>query len=131
MPDTALDEGNQFEPKVIVQWNEVRIKSGDVPKAGAGVEHTFSQYSILLSDRLAARRDEVRERLDGAGVATAVYYPRPLHQQPVFSGLTTGPLPVTEDLARRVLSLPVHPALTPADLKRVAESVRSTVESLN
>jgi UDP-2-acetamido-2-deoxy-ribo-hexuluronate aminotransferase len=59
------------------------------------------------------KRDDVAERLKKDGVPTAVHYPVPLHLQPAFAdlGLAEGSMPVSERIARRVLSLPMHPYL--------------------
>ena len=102
------------------------------PVATQGAEHTYSQYSILLSDGLAERREEFRQHLDRAGVSSAVYYPKPMHQQPVFGGSLAGglSLPVTEDLAGRILSLPAHPALSDEDLGRIVEAVKGATKAI-
>ena len=59
------------------------------------------------------------------GMSSAVHYPVPLHLQPVFAGLNLpeGSFPVAESAARRVLSLPMHPYLTDAELVRIASPV--------
>jgi dTDP-4-amino-4,6-dideoxygalactose transaminase len=80
-------------------------------------------YAILLED--TAARDRVQAQLREAGVPTAIYYPRPLHHQPAYAPHHTGgDLPVAEDLATRILALPIHPDLTDAQAHRVAEAVR-------
>src|SRR5208337_4671178 len=57
-------------------------------------------------------RDNLAQRLDKKGIATAVHYPRGLHQQPIFEKLYgKSRLPHTEDLARKILALPVHHGL--------------------
>ena len=81
----------------------------------------FHQYSVLCD-----RRDELRAELAAAEIGSGVYYAVPLHLQPCFSDLryTEGDLPVSEAVAKRILSLPVHPLLSPADIQRVAHCVR-------
>jgi UDP-2-acetamido-2-deoxy-ribo-hexuluronate aminotransferase len=68
----------------------------------------YAQYTIQVD-----KRDDVAERLKKDGVPTAVHYPVPLHLQPAFAdlGLAEGSMPVSERIARRVLSLPMHPYL--------------------
>jgi UDP-2-acetamido-2-deoxy-ribo-hexuluronate aminotransferase len=63
------------------------------------------------------------------GIPTAVHYPVPLHQQPVFGdlGYKTGDFPVSEHIASRVVSLPMHPYLTEAQQQQVVAAVRSAV----
>jgi dTDP-4-amino-4,6-dideoxygalactose transaminase len=79
-------------------------------------------YAILLPD--AAARDGMQAALRAAGVPTAIYYPRPLHRQPAYAPHHRGaPLPVADDLAARILALPIHPDLTEAQVARIAEAV--------
>jgi dTDP-4-amino-4,6-dideoxygalactose transaminase len=88
-----------------------------------GVEHSFHQYSILLEvERFKCSRDEFVEALEAEGVEAAVHYPCPLNQQPVFAGDNLR-LPNCEWLAQRIMSLPVHPSLSEADLDRVVSAV--------
>ena len=71
-----------------------------------------------------AARTRVQASLRDQGVPTAIYYPRPLHRQPAYAAQHDGSgLPVSEDLARRILALPIHPDLTDADVERVCDSV--------
>ena len=78
-------------------------------------------YAILLRD--AAERERVQASLKSAGVPTAIYYPRPLHRQPAYRDQHDGAtLPVSEDLAERILALPIHPDLTEADAAHICDS---------
>jgi dTDP-4-amino-4,6-dideoxygalactose transaminase len=79
-------------------------------------------YAILLRDEAA--RDHVQASLRTHGVPTAIYYPRPLHVQPAYREQHDGSrLPVSEDLAQRILALPIHPDLSEADMAHVCDSV--------
>jgi dTDP-4-amino-4,6-dideoxygalactose transaminase len=83
-------------------------------------------YAILLPD--SAARDRVQAALKADGVPSAIYYPLPLHHQPAYRGHHDGTsLPVSEDLAKRILALPIHPDLTVADVARVCDSVVASV----
>jgi len=83
-------------------------------------------YAILVAD--SATRDRVQAALKADGVPTAIYYPKPLHHQPAYSASHTGnPLPVSEDLATRILALPIHPDLTEAQALRVCEAVTTAL----
>jgi UDP-2-acetamido-2-deoxy-ribo-hexuluronate aminotransferase len=72
----------------------------------------------------------VQAALKNAGIPTAVHYPVPLHQQPAFAdlGLGKGSFPVSENAARRVMSLPMHPWLTEADQETIVSATQSAVE---
>ncbi len=79
-------------------------------------------YAILLPD--GAARGRMQTQLGQAGIPTAIYYPRPLHRQPAYAPHHRGsPLPVAEDVAERILALPIHPDLTEAQVLRVAACV--------
>ena len=82
--------------------------------------HVFHQYVIC-----AKRRDELRTFLAERKIGSEIYYPLPLHLQPVFSylGLKAGDLPVAERAAREVLALPMFPELTEAEIQLVVESI--------
>jgi UDP-2-acetamido-2-deoxy-ribo-hexuluronate aminotransferase len=83
-------------------------------------------YAILLPD--ATARDRLQAGLRAAGVPSAVYYPRPLHLQPAYRHAHDGAaLPVSEDLATRILALPIHPDLSESDVARVCAAVRSAI----
>ena len=105
-----------------------RLKEVDgltVPYVSEGVEHSYNQFSVLLTgDSPEKQRTALRRKLQEAGVPTAVYYPSPLHLQPAFAPQPATPLPVSEDLASRILSLPVHPQLTKKQLEKVVEELK-------
>jgi dTDP-4-amino-4,6-dideoxygalactose transaminase len=82
--------------------------------------HVFHQYVIR-----AQRRDELRKFLADRKIGSDIYYPLPLHLQPVFAylGLKAGDLPVAEQAAQEVLALPMFPELTEDEIRRVVESI--------
>jgi dTDP-4-amino-4,6-dideoxygalactose transaminase len=71
----------------------------------------------------APKRDELRAHLQTREIESEVYYPRPLHLQPCFSGYREGDLPEAERACREVLALPIHPQLDDAQLEHVAAAV--------
>ena len=83
-------------------------------------KHVFHQYVIR-----AQRRDDLRKFLADRKIGSEIYYPLPLHLQPVFSylGLKAGDLPVSEQAAREVLALPMFPELAETEIRRVVESI--------
>jgi UDP-2-acetamido-2-deoxy-ribo-hexuluronate aminotransferase len=96
------------------------------PKRVADSTSAWAIYAILLPD--GAARDRVQAALREDGVPTAIYYPRPLHHQPAYQAQHDGTtLPVSEDLSRRVLALPIHPDLTEEAVDQVCASVLRAV----
>ena len=79
-------------------------------------------YAVLLPD--PATRDRVQAALKSSGVPTAIYYPRPLHRQPAYAGHHDGAvLPVSEDLATRILALPLHADLSEWTVSHICDQV--------
>ncbi len=91
-----------------------------LPGEAPGKTHVFHQYVVRVPDR-----DGVKARLAARGIASAVFYPLPLHLQKCFAGLgfREGDFPESERAAKEVLALPVFPELTDAEVDRVGESV--------
>jgi dTDP-4-amino-4,6-dideoxygalactose transaminase len=97
-----------------------------VPVRVADAASAWAIYAILLAD--TAARERLQAGLKRAGVPSAIYYPRPLHLQPAYRDAHDGTaLPVSEDLASRILALPIHPYLSDADVERVTAAVLANV----
>jgi len=95
-----------------------------LPRVAPGSTHVYHQYTIRVPDR-----DRVQKHLTGLGIASAVYYPVPLHLQPMFAylGQQPGSMPQAERAALEVLSLPIYPELPPEQIERVAAAVAEAV----
>jgi perosamine synthetase len=114
----------------LARWTKIRqsnadfltqnLRGVDTPRVADGATHVYHQYTIRVQGDRDAFATALREDY---GVGSGVYYPIPNHRLPSFGlGLD---LPETERAANEVLSLPVHPSLSPADLDRIAESVNA------
>jgi dTDP-4-amino-4,6-dideoxygalactose transaminase len=86
-------------------------------------------YHLMVVRVAADRRDAIRERLATAGIATAIHYPRPIHLQRAYAHLDQGPgsCPIAERAAAEMISLPMYPDLTAAQVDRVALALRSAI----
>jgi perosamine synthetase len=91
-----------------------------VPPTAPGAAPVWHQYTVRVPDR-----DGVHSRLAARGVGTGVYYPTPIHRLPAYA--LELDLPVTEEAAAQVLSLPVHPALSQAQLEHVVTALTAAV----
>ncbi len=94
--------------QVALRYNAALRDVVEVPQVDNATSSVWAQYTIKLDNR-----ETVAAALKQAGVPTAIYYPRSLHEQPAYVGypVVEGGLPVAERLAKRVLSLPFHPYL--------------------
>ncbi len=99
------------------------ITSVVTPKVRPGYGHVWHQYTIRV-DR-GRDRDAAVKKLNDAGVGTGIFYPVPANKQAHLAemGLGSISLPVAERVAQEVISLPVHPQLSPADLETIVAEV--------
>lgn len=83
----------------------------------------FAQYSILVESR-----DELLAGINECGIPTAVHYPVPLNQQPAYSNLSgEQPTPISDEIARKVMSLPMGPDLKERDQQHIVKTLQSQV----
>jgi len=94
------------------------------PAVDPGYLSVWAQYSLLAENE--AQRAVLQQQLKEAGIPTAIYYPKPLHLQTAFAslGYREGDFPVSEDYARRIFSLPMHPYLQAAEQEKLAAVLR-------
>lgn len=120
------------------KWNAQRIEHAQayvaklgisgiqLPELPPGSEHNFHLFVIRVKNR-----DAMRRHLQERGIETGIHYPQPLHLTPAYQDLgyaVRGSLPVSEALAKEILSLPMYPELGDSRLEAVSEAV---LESLN
>ena len=87
-------------------------------------KHVFHQFTIKVTRDFSLTRDELQQRLSQKGIGSAVYYPLPIHKQPLYQKLGyNDQLPISEKVAPQVLSLPVHPGLREEDLKTIVRAL--------
>ncbi len=119
--------------KYLEDWNRARNRISDLytelleglpvnlPGKFPGHYDVYHQY-VIETDR----RDELIDFLQENGVPVLIHYPIPIHKQYAYidSGFTSGPLPVTEKLAGRILSLPIYPELEESHIEYIAEKIK-------
>jgi len=117
----------------LAKWNKRRAEIAAHYSAGlAGLPltlpiclpectHVWHVYAILTE-----RRDALQQFLEGKGIPTIIYYPRPLHLQRVYGelGYKEGDFPIAEDVSRKILPLPIYPELTDEQVGYVVRTVR-------
>jgi dTDP-4-amino-4,6-dideoxygalactose transaminase len=108
--------------KLNAQFLNKNITSVITPKVKPEYDHVWHQYTVRVDgDR---DRDAAVKQLNEAGVGTGTFYPVPVHQQGYMKELVGDyHLPVSEKLAKQVISLPVHPQVSQADLEKIVTEV--------
>ena len=120
---TVFPEELRARERIAAMYDRMLGNRVITPKRVPDSTSAWAIYAILLQD--GAARDAMQSHLRDNGVPTAIYYPRPLHRQPAYREHHDGSaLPVSEDLADRILALPIHPDLTEQDVERICSWVR-------
>ncbi|MBK8922227.1 MAG: DegT/DnrJ/EryC1/StrS family aminotransferase [Saprospirales bacterium] len=93
------------------------------PARQANATHVFHQYTLQVRE---GNRDALRQHLADQGIPAMIYYPVPLYRQEAFSRYGAGAeLPVTEELCRTVISLPMHSELNPGMQDQIIDAVQA------
>ena len=107
-----------------LSWKLNGIKGLITPRVRRGVRSVFHQYTIRITEEFPMSRDDLVKVLKDKGIGTGIHYPIPIHKQVLYRNLGYDePLPVSEDMAKQVLSLPVNPAVTAENLDYIAETI--------
>jgi dTDP-4-amino-4,6-dideoxygalactose transaminase len=115
-------DGFNHQRQANAAYLTANLRGVTAPTAPAGYTHVFHQYTVRVGD---GQRDGLRTFLNENGVGSEVYYPVPVHQQSFYMSELgyNQTLPEAERAALEVLSLPVHPALSPEDLQTIVSVV--------
>lgn len=130
-----LPKLNAFQEYELDRVNEVALEYTEylkdivqTPSIPDGYLSSWAQYTIQLQSQ--KERDFLQTVLKEKGIPTMVYYPIPMHRQPVFKDIKIyGDCPVAERLSGTVLSLPMHPYMERIDIKVVTQKIRAILES--
>jgi dTDP-4-amino-4,6-dideoxygalactose transaminase len=125
-----LDEYAEARQKAAAYYNKAFSVTDKIqtPVTADFTTHVFHQYTMVLADEVD--REGLQKHLADRGIASAVYYPVPLHLQKAYRDprYQEGDFPVTEYLSHHVLSLPVHTEMTEEILKEITGAVLEFVE---
>jgi dTDP-4-amino-4,6-dideoxygalactose transaminase len=116
-----LDRWNEIRRAHAVQYGRLLAGAGITPPAEMNyARHVYAVYTIR-----SARRDDLQRHLAGHNIQTAIHYPAPVYRQNAYldAACTAEQFPAAERACREVLSLPVHPELSPQDIETVAAQV--------
>ncbi len=120
-----LDADNAARRALAALYERLLPLAVQRPVEQEGCRHVYHLYAIQH-----AGRDRLRARLAEQGIGTGIHYPVPVHLQPAYQGgeVRAAALPVTELAARQVLSLPIYPTLSAAQVSTVAAAVAAALE---
>jgi dTDP-4-amino-4,6-dideoxygalactose transaminase len=109
--------------KAAVRYSDALADIATVPRTGNESTSVWAQYTIRLKP---GQRDALAPALKAQGIPTAIYYTKPLHRQPAYRDfpVADGGVPVSEQLSKEVISLPMHAYLEPPVQDRVIAAVR-------
>jgi dTDP-4-amino-4,6-dideoxygalactose transaminase len=112
---------------VAKRYAEGLAEVATVPWVPDGYTSVWAQYTIRVAP---SARDELAAALKAGGIPTAIYYAKPLHRQTAYKHfpMADGGLPVSDQLAQEVISLPMHPYLDGATQDRIIEAVRRALK---
>ena len=119
-----MDRLDEFTEKhrANAAYLNANIESVITPKVKDGYGHVWHQYTVRVDQ--GRDRDAAMKQLNETGIGTGVFYPVPAHQQGYMRAIVGDlRLPVAEQLAKEVISLPVHPLLAPDDLLKIVTEV--------
>ncbi|MCA9169711.1 MAG: DegT/DnrJ/EryC1/StrS family aminotransferase, partial [Planctomycetales bacterium] len=120
-----LDAGNTVRRQLAAYYAAQLPAEVVRPPERADSSHVYHLYVIRTT-----KRDQLRQRLQDAGIGAAIHYPMPVHQQPAYTQFVPpAPLPHTERLAGEILSLPLHPYLRAADVTRVCATIATALDA--
>lgn len=131
-----LDQWNAGRRVVAERYHQLleNVPGITLPRVLNGGQAVWNQYTICIprsTKESGANRDRVRQHLQQQGISSMVYYPLPLHLQPVYAslGYQQGQLPISERLADEVLSLPMYPELTLEQQERVVYALKDSLSN--
>jgi dTDP-4-amino-4,6-dideoxygalactose transaminase len=121
-----LDDETEKRQDVVRRYNDGLKDVAIVPEVLDGCVSTWAQYTIRIAN---GRRDAVADALKAQGIPTAIYYPKPLHQQTAYRDYPSAGngLPVSDTIAKEVLSLPMHPYLATDLQDRIIDATRTAI----
>jgi dTDP-4-amino-4,6-dideoxygalactose transaminase len=123
-----LKEWTEKRQQIASRYTQLLSSAKEIvtPSKNPDATHVFHLYVVRVQ-----QREQVRQTLKEAGIATGIHYPIPLHQQPAYRylGLPTGSYPVAERYAGELLSLPMYPELTEEQIEFVCATLLKACQS--
>jgi dTDP-4-amino-4,6-dideoxygalactose transaminase len=122
-----LEKWIDARARIAKRYDELLKGVVEIPSTPRQVRHVYHVYAIL-----AEKRDRLQEYLSSRDVHTNIHYPIPVHLQKAYTdlGYKEGDFPVAEDACRKLLSLPLYPEMTTAQVDEVAENIKAGLKEI-
>ncbi|MEA2076028.1 MAG: DegT/DnrJ/EryC1/StrS family aminotransferase [Euryarchaeota archaeon] len=127
-----LDDFNEKRVNHAEYFNEhLKVAGLTVPYKKKEVRHVYHQYAVTIEEGFPMSRDAFMEYLKNNSIGCAIHYPLPIHKQPLYQYQRMGytdenvQCPIATALSKKILSLPVHPALTEKDLIYITKTIKN------
>ena len=119
-----FDKEVELRSKIGARYSELLKGSNcTTPVVAPGNTHIYAQYSIKVNDRI-----DFTNKLNNANVPTAIHYPIPLHLQPALKEFYTGQSLIhSEEVAKHIVSLPMHPYLDDVTQQQIVAVVKQSL----
>ena len=118
-----LDQFNKKRHAAAQQYSHLLHDKIITPQENSESQHIYHQYTILHD-----KRAQIQQALKAANIASAIYYPIPLHQQPLFANQYAGlSLPITEKITQQCLSLPIFPEISETQIKQITSIINRAI----
>lgn len=121
-----LESWNTQRQQVAETYNRLLADVDGItaPPVSPDATHVYHQYTVRVT---GTDRDSLQSRLKSAGISSAIYYPVPLHQLPLYESAAATTYPHSEAAAAEVLSLPISPSLDKPTIERIVNEIRSAI----
>lgn len=116
--------------KVATLYSKELLNVVTTPFIKDGYLSSWAQYTILLQSEI--ERDNLKSKLSEKGIPSMIYYPKPLHKQPVYSEYqeVIMDLNISEDISKLCLSLPMHPYLDTKTIKFICDNIKNILQEI-
>ncbi|AFY36869.1 Glutamine--scyllo-inositol transaminase [[Leptolyngbya] sp. PCC 7376] len=127
-----LDQWNKQRAAIAQRYTKLLAgleEQIQLPTSPNGGTHIWNQYTLLVKD---GKRDTLKAKLQEQGVSSMIYYPKPLHLQPVFLeyDYQSGQFPIAEECSHQVLSLPMFPDLSEPEQQQVVAALKKSLTEI-
>jgi len=124
---SLLDEFTQKRQSAAVSYNKKLCDLDwlQTPVNQSHSNHVYHQYSVVLSTQI--NRDKFQKYLASYEIPSMIYYPIPLHQQEAYKKYANKSLPISEKVAKQIISLPMHPELDLEQINFICDIIKKYV----